>query len=207
MWRVPSYGQSNSNPLMELVMLDKEGSQIHCLIRSFHYHLFEPIVEEGKVYVLANFTIDSNTLKFKPTKHDMRIIFKRDTLVSRDEETYISIEFFQFFPTKDIITSARDEMYLIDIIGLLSAKSDLIPFEKKVKKSHYVKNELDDLRCHDYHQHKFTTKILVNPDLEVVKKFRQRSQLMSRVGLLSTLIGIMHGGIRHASDAPRVLRH
>ncbi|RYR67934.1 hypothetical protein Ahy_A03g014401 [Arachis hypogaea] len=81
-----------------------------------------------------------------PTKHNIRIIFKRDTLVLSVEDTDIPIESFNFLPMKDILSSVRDDLFLIDFIGLLSAKSDLIPFEKKEKKSHYMKIELDDLR-------------------------------------------------------------
>ncbi|QHN77978.1 Nucleic acid-binding,-like fold-protein [Arachis hypogaea] len=183
--------------------------------------MWKPIVEEGKVYVLANFTIDSNALKFKPTKHDMRIIFKRDTLVSCVEDTDIPVESFEFLPTKGIISSARDDIFLIDFIGLLSAKSDLISFEKKAKKLHYMKIELDDLSGSEklscklwenyasdfvtlleankatkyitvlqFAKMKFyngvmtitntnsTTKIMVNAELEVVKKFRQRCRVV-----------------------------
>ncbi|RYR20674.1 hypothetical protein Ahy_B03g065883 [Arachis hypogaea] len=92
--------------------------------------------------MLSNLTIDSNTLNFKPTKHDMRTIFKRDTLVSRVDKTDIPNESFEFLPTKDIISSIRDDMYLIGVMMITNTN--------------------------------FTTKIFVNADIKVVKKFRQR---------------------------------
>ncbi|RYQ91467.1 hypothetical protein Ahy_B09g097355 [Arachis hypogaea] len=198
---------------MELVVLDKEGSRIHCFIRSFYYRLFEPILEEDKAYFLANFTTDSNTLKFKPTKHNIRIIFKRDTM--------------------DILSSVRDDLFLIDFIGLLSAKTDLIPFEKKAKKPHYMKIELDDLSeklsCTLWENYasdfvtllvaykateyiivlqfakmklyigvmtvtntNFTTKIMVNADLEMVKKFHQSTLLLTnKLTLLNLICDLM----------------
>ncbi|RYR53892.1 hypothetical protein Ahy_A06g029135 [Arachis hypogaea] len=61
MWKVPSYEKSYFQPSMELVVLDKEGSRIHCFTQSVHYRLFKPILDEGKVFVVANFIMDSNT--------------------------------------------------------------------------------------------------------------------------------------------------
>ncbi|QHO41455.1 Putative PIF1 DNA helicase/replication protein-like protein [Arachis hypogaea] len=132
MWKVPSYEKSYSQPSMELVVIDKD--------------LFEPILKEGKVFVVANFVMDSNTQKFRPTKHSMLIIFKRDTLVSGADDMDIPIESFDFVATKEILSSIKDDLYLIDFVGLLSTKSELIAFENKNRKSHYMKIELDDLR-------------------------------------------------------------
>ncbi|QHO52516.1 uncharacterized protein DS421_2g39940 [Arachis hypogaea] len=76
----------------------------------------------------------------------MLIIFKRDTLVSGADDMDIPIESFDFVATKKILSSVKDDLYLIDFVGLLSAKSELIPFENKNRKSHYMKIELDSLR-------------------------------------------------------------
>ncbi|RYR74124.1 hypothetical protein Ahy_A02g008749 [Arachis hypogaea] len=57
----------------------------------------------------------------------------------------IPIESFDFVATKKILSSVKDDLYLIDFVGLLSAKSELIPFENKNRKSHYMKIELDSL--------------------------------------------------------------
>ncbi|XLS47085.1 hypothetical protein HN51_021443 [Arachis hypogaea] len=75
----------------------------------------------------------------------MLIIFKRDTLVSGADDMDIPIESFDFVATKKILSSVKDDLYLIDFVGLLSAKSELIPFENKNRKSHYMKIELDSL--------------------------------------------------------------
>ncbi|XP_020979377.1 uncharacterized protein LOC110271975 isoform X2 [Arachis ipaensis] len=138
-------------------------------------------------------------------------------MVSCVEDTNIPVESFEFIPTKGIISSVRDDIFLIDFIGVLCAKSDLILFEKKAQKSHYMKIELDDLSgseklsCTLWENYasefgsllnankstkyiivlqfakmkffngvmtitntNFKTKILVNADLEVVKKFCQK---------------------------------
>ncbi|RYR73786.1 hypothetical protein Ahy_A02g008285 [Arachis hypogaea] len=99
MWKVPSYEKSYSQPSIELVVLDKEGSRIYCFIQSIHYRLFESIIDEGKVFIVANFTMDSNTQNYKSTKHSMWIIFKRDTLVSSADDMDILIESFDFVAT------------------------------------------------------------------------------------------------------------
>ncbi|RYR25233.1 hypothetical protein Ahy_B02g058891 [Arachis hypogaea] len=120
MWKVPLYEKSYSQPSMELVVLDKEG----------------------KVFVLANFTIDSKSLKFKPTKHNMGIIFKRDTLVSTAEDIDIPIESFGFVQTKEILSLVRDNLFLIGVMTITNTN--------------------------------YTTWLMMNADLEVVKKFCQK---------------------------------
>ncbi|XLR51378.1 hypothetical protein HN51_002115 [Arachis hypogaea] len=114
MWKVPAYEKSYSQPSIELVVIDKDGTRIHCFIRAVHYRLFEPILEEGKVFVVGNFAMDSNTQKYRPTKHSMRIIFKRDTLVSGVDDMDIPIESFDFVATKEILSSVRDDLHLIN---------------------------------------------------------------------------------------------
>ncbi|XP_015932486.1 replication protein A 70 kDa DNA-binding subunit B-like [Arachis duranensis] len=239
MWKVPSYEKSYSQPSMELVVIDKDGTQIHFFIRSVHYRLFEPILEEGKVFVVGNFAMDSNTQKYRPTKHSMRIIFKRDTLVSGADDMDIPIESFDFVATKEILSSVKDDLYLIDFVGLLSTKSELIPFEYRNRKSHYMKIELDDLSgseklsCTLWENYaselitlldankatefiivlqfakmkfyngvmtitntNYTTRLMVNADLEVVKKFRQK---LIRLGSKhSTSVEVIGRVVRHS---------
>ncbi|XP_020970168.1 uncharacterized protein LOC110268385 [Arachis ipaensis] len=164
MWKVPSYEKSYSQPSMELVVLDKEGTRIHYFIRSFHYRPFESILEEGKVFVLANFTIDSNSLKFKPTKHNMRIIFKRDTLVSSAEDIDIPIESFDFVPTKEILSSVRDDLFLIGVMTITNTN--------------------------------YTIRLMVNVDLEVVRKFRQK--MIGLGSKLTTSVDVIGRVVRHS---------
>nr|XP_025608167.1 replication protein A 70 kDa DNA-binding subunit D-like [Arachis hypogaea] len=233
MWKVPSYEKRYSQPSVELVVIDKDGTQIHCFIRSVHYRLFEPILEEGKVFVVGNFAMDSNTQKYRPTKLSMRIIFKRDTLVSGADDMDIPIESFDFVATKEILSSVKDDLYLIDFVGLLSAKSELIPFEYRNRKSHYMKIELDDLSgseklsCTLWENYaselitlldankatefiivlqfakmkfyngvmtitntNYTTRLTVNANLEVVKKFCQNKH--------STSVEVIGRVVRHS---------
>ncbi|QHO46931.1 Replication factor-A carboxy-terminal domain protein [Arachis hypogaea] len=226
MWKVPSYEKSYFQPSMELVVLDKEGSRIHCFTQSVHYRLFKPILDEGKVFV-----------KYRPTKHSMRIIFKRETLVSSADDMDILIESFDFVAIKEILSSIRDDLFLIDFFGLLSAKSDLIPFEKKKRKSHYMKIELDDLSeklsCTLWENYaselvtlldankatefiimlqfakmkfydgvmtitytNYTTRLMVNGDLDVVKKFCQN---LIRLGSKhNTSVDVIGQVVRHS---------
>ncbi|RYR22492.1 hypothetical protein Ahy_B03g067792 [Arachis hypogaea] len=245
MWKFLSYEKSYSQPSMELVVLDKEGSRIYCFIRSIHYRLFETILEEGKVFVLANFTMDSNTQKYRPTKHSMRIIFKRDTLVSSVDDINIPIESFDFVVTKEILSSVRDDLFLI---GMLFDVLIVPPTSRNIEIwiPHSCRNpylplivlfndynwSIEKLSCTLWENYaselvtrlvankatefiivlqfakmkfyngvmtitntNYTTRLMVNADLEVVKKFRQK------------LIGL---GTKHKPSVDvigRVVRH
>ncbi|RYR35260.1 hypothetical protein Ahy_A10g050409 [Arachis hypogaea] len=60
--------------------------------------------------------MDSHTQKYRPTKHNMWIIFKRDSLVSNADDMDIPIESFDFVATKEILSSVRDDLFLIGML-------------------------------------------------------------------------------------------
>ncbi|RYQ87709.1 hypothetical protein Ahy_B09g095246 [Arachis hypogaea] len=64
-----------------MVVLDKEGNTIQCTVKDIFVPIFEGLLAEGNVYVVTNFGVALNTIKFKSTRHEFRIHFKRDTIV------------------------------------------------------------------------------------------------------------------------------
>ncbi|RYQ89138.1 hypothetical protein Ahy_B09g095945 isoform C [Arachis hypogaea] len=53
---------------------------------------------------------------------------------------------FPFVPNELILNHTNAQSHLIDIIGLLTAKGDIIEFTKNGKKCSYIVIELDDMQ-------------------------------------------------------------
>ncbi|XLU30599.1 hypothetical protein S245_066665, partial [Arachis hypogaea] len=57
------------------------GDTIQCTVKDIFVPIFEGLLAEDNVYVVTNFGVALNTIKFKSTRHEFRIHFKRDTIV------------------------------------------------------------------------------------------------------------------------------
>ncbi|MED6189117.1 hypothetical protein PIB30_092636 [Stylosanthes scabra] len=64
LWSVAHFATYGMKASVEVVILDKES-----------------ILAEGNMYVITDFTAALNTIKFKATKYEFRVHFKKDTIV------------------------------------------------------------------------------------------------------------------------------
>ncbi|MED6193410.1 hypothetical protein PIB30_019144 [Stylosanthes scabra] len=113
LWKVPSVVDKKYKASLEIVFIDSEGSRINAMVRANHIRLFENMLQEGKAYVISNVAVASNDIKFKPTTHAYRLIFKKETRVYHIEDNTIPLESFQFIPSSKILSETRDDGYLI----------------------------------------------------------------------------------------------
>nr|XP_025681668.1 uncharacterized protein LOC112783105 isoform X3 [Arachis hypogaea] len=125
--------------------MDQLGDRIQCSIRNPQRRLFEDELVEGKIYTICNFSVAINDKKYKATNHASRIYFKRDTQLRLVDDPSFSENVFRFVPNEVILNHTNAQSHLIDVIGLLTAKGDIIEFTKNGKKSNYIVLELDDM--------------------------------------------------------------
>ncbi|XLR20892.1 hypothetical protein S83_048804, partial [Arachis hypogaea] len=111
-------GPEHKAPI-EMVVLDEEGDTIQCSIKGIFVPIFEGLLlAEGNVYVVTNFTISLNTIKFKPTRHEFRINFNRDTNVRPVQDSSVSLNRFNFVPFKKIHAESKENGYLVGVMGV-----------------------------------------------------------------------------------------
>ncbi|QHO19815.1 Replication factor A protein [Arachis hypogaea] len=139
------FANSGLKAPIEMVVLDKEGDTIQCSIKGIFVPIFESLLAEGNVYVVTNFTVALNTIKFKPTRHEFRIHFKRDTIVRPVQDSSVPLNGFNFVPLKKIHAESKEDGYLVDMISQLASKGNLVEFTQDGKPSSYITIELDDL--------------------------------------------------------------
>ncbi|RYR07813.1 hypothetical protein Ahy_B05g075263 [Arachis hypogaea] len=145
LWTVSHFANSGVKAPIEMIVLDKEGDTIQCSIKGIFVPIFEGLPAEDNVYVVTNFAIALNTIKFKPTRHEFRINFKRNTNVRPVQDSSVLLNGFNFVPFKKIHAKSKEDGYLVDVIGQLASKGNLVEFTRDGNPSSYIMIELDDL--------------------------------------------------------------
>ncbi|RYR62189.1 hypothetical protein Ahy_A04g019589 [Arachis hypogaea] len=102
LWTIFYFAKSGMKAPIEMVVLDEEGDTIQCTVKDIFVPIFEGLHAEGNVYVVSNFGVALNTMKFKPTRHKFRIHFKMDTIVRPVQDSSIPLNGFNFVPFKNI---------------------------------------------------------------------------------------------------------
>ncbi|XLR37712.1 hypothetical protein S83_022372 [Arachis hypogaea] len=143
LWTVSQFARSGMKAPIEMVVLDEEGDTIQCTIKDIFVLIFEGLLAEGNVYVVTNFGVALNTIKFKPTRHEFRIHFKRETIVCPVQDSSVPLNGFNFVPFKTIQSESKEEGYLVDVIGQLASKDNLVEFTRDGKPSSYITIELE----------------------------------------------------------------
>ncbi|XLR30445.1 hypothetical protein S83_058345 [Arachis hypogaea] len=145
LWTVSQFARSGMKAPIEMVVLDEKGDTIQCTVKDIFVPIFEGLLAEGNVYVVTNFGVALNTIKFKPTRHEFRIHFKRDTIVRPVQDSSVPLNGFNFVLFKTIQSESKEDGYLVDVIGQLASKGNLVEFTRDGKPSSYITIELDDL--------------------------------------------------------------
>ncbi|RYR33767.1 hypothetical protein Ahy_A10g048399 [Arachis hypogaea] len=97
-----------------MVVLDKEGETIQCSIKGIFVPIFESLLAEDNVYVVTNFVVVLNIIKFKPSRHEFRIHLKRDMIVRPVQDSSVSLNGFNFVQFEKIHAESKEDGYLVD---------------------------------------------------------------------------------------------
>ncbi|XP_057424609.1 uncharacterized protein LOC130718117 [Lotus japonicus] len=88
---------------MELILIDAKGDKIHGTVRRTHVYKFNPLLVEGRVYMLSYFTVGDNVLDFRTTSHPHKIIFELDSVVQTQTDVSITKIPYSFVYVSDIM--------------------------------------------------------------------------------------------------------
>ncbi|XLT39971.1 hypothetical protein HN873_071263, partial [Arachis hypogaea] len=136
LWTVSQFAKFGMKAPIEMVILDEEGDTIQCTVKDIFVPIFESLLAEGNVYVVTNFGVALNTIKFKPTRHEFRIHFKRTRLCVR-------YKILHFHRTDSILFCSKQFNQSLEM--MLASKGNLVEFTRDGKPSSYITIELDDL--------------------------------------------------------------
>ncbi|CAA0812137.1 Unknown protein, partial [Striga hermonthica] len=107
------------------------GGRINALVRPMHVANFINEVEEGVVYVLKNYQVESNTGIYKTTICTWRLVINKDTKFIKWPKPFPTFRFiFRDFATLMDIDNV-DETMLFDVIGVVV---EIEPIQIKIVK-------------------------------------------------------------------------
>ncbi|RYQ85311.1 hypothetical protein Ahy_B10g104837 [Arachis hypogaea] len=160
--------------------------KIHRSIKNYLAKMFENDLIEGKFYVFSNFLIEESSGIYLPTTHVCRITFNKEScIVNTIDDRNIPDNHFNFLDHADILRQTNEKANLFDVIGLLTEKGELMSWSKAGKSGHYIVVDLHDLQSNvitlcvmhakmGVSNTTYNSVLMINVDLEEVKKFRQR---------------------------------
>ncbi|CAH9085720.1 unnamed protein product [Cuscuta epithymum] len=102
---------------MECVFHDQEGDKVHATIRRERLGAFNERIKEGNIYILRNFVVTPNSMKYKTTNCPFNIIFNHKTTLV-DHDVPFPKNMFNFKPFFGLQNANQVNLTeLFDIIG------------------------------------------------------------------------------------------
>lgn len=112
---------SNNNEFisLDMILIDEQNNAIHAVIRKNVAKKFKHLLQEGHLYALSNFQVDTCNATYRPIHAEKKIIFLLTTKIKELEETEISIPShkFEFVDYDTILQRFNKHVQLSDIIG------------------------------------------------------------------------------------------
>ncbi|XP_057250122.1 uncharacterized protein LOC125496768 [Beta vulgaris subsp. vulgaris] len=133
---------------IEMILMDVHGTKIHASIRRNLIVAFWPKIEEGGFRHISNFLLRDNAGYELTTQHKFTISMNYGSSIVDCNALDIPQYGFEFVPFGDILAKKGSDVYLIDIIGQVTAYGELT----KTTKSRCMTIELmdttnDNLTC------------------------------------------------------------
>ncbi|KAL1817304.1 hypothetical protein ACET3Z_019878 [Daucus carota] len=140
-WR----GSTNSGIVFKsynILLLDAKNCRMHVFIPAAIADKMSRIIEEGKIYLIKNFTVKDFTEKdnYRVVHMDKQISFTTETRVKEldDSEIFIPTNNFDLFQFSDLKSQATQDVYLTDVIGIIKSKEEISRIPNKQVKVKFV---------------------------------------------------------------------
>ncbi|XP_050278012.1 uncharacterized protein LOC126719512 [Quercus robur] len=106
---------------LDMILVDEEGKLLHASIRRNLAQRYRPLLNEGCMYVIKNFSVEEYTGKYRHVHNPQKILFTSTTSVSKIDRLYHSIPEYQFelADYETIVSRCHNTTYLTDVIGRL----------------------------------------------------------------------------------------
>ncbi|XP_057428641.1 uncharacterized protein LOC130722065 [Lotus japonicus] len=130
-WMAPSFDRSKLPNSMELVLMDAKGDRIHGTVQRTHVYKFNPLLVEGRVYMLSHFSVGDSPLDFRiltghsgeqefEKNHQVR---KRITIEIEQEGVKVECAFFGSYVQELLsVLSSRDLIGVVVLIQFAKIK-------------------------------------------------------------------------------------
>ncbi|XP_048501302.1 uncharacterized protein LOC125497687 [Beta vulgaris subsp. vulgaris] len=122
----PNFTNNMEAGSIEMILMDVHGTKIHASIRRNLIVAFWPKIEEGGFRHISNFLLRDNAGYELTTQHKFTISMNYGSSIVDCNPLDIPLYGFEFVPFGDILAKKGSDVYLIDIIGQVTAYGELI---------------------------------------------------------------------------------
>ncbi|KAM7254016.1 hypothetical protein ACFE04_031698 [Oxalis oulophora] len=144
-WNVPNFFNPQEIKSLDIVLQDEKGDRIHCSIKKELIPQFQDKIHEGlAVYSIHNLLVASSKSKQKVTRNEYKLCFMKSTVVTLITGEVITHSIFDFVNFSTILET-DDLPHMIDIIGHVVEKTNIIEKEKNGKTFKYASIVIEDL--------------------------------------------------------------
>ncbi|CAH9072450.1 unnamed protein product [Cuscuta epithymum] len=154
-WVVPYSETDNGTKFVELLLEDDEGDRIQATVEQPHVPIFDDQIEEGGVYAINLFTVQSNVGPWRPCSHAFRLYFTENTKIKQrvgDKTKQFKSTPYKLKSFSEIQNSPEEKTPdLFDVIGAYDPRER--PFsstqgEQKKKWCNFYIRDLENMKMH-----------------------------------------------------------
>ncbi|XP_056698658.1 uncharacterized protein [Spinacia oleracea] len=116
LWEKPDYYKKTEIKAIEMVLIDEKGSKIQAIIKKFLMDKFKNLMKEGSSRIIANFGVELNLGKHRPTIHTYRINFFYKTIVKECGDDKLPLYGLELFSFDKILQNEIDYAILVGVI-------------------------------------------------------------------------------------------
>ncbi|XP_056687828.1 replication protein A 70 kDa DNA-binding subunit B-like [Spinacia oleracea] len=128
-WEKPDYYNKTEIKAIEMVLVDEKvffWSKIQAIIKKSLTDKFKNLMKEGSSRIIANFGVESNLGKHRPTIHTYRINFFYKTIVKECGDDALSLHGLELVSFDKILQNEIDDTILVDVIGEVTGIGDMV---------------------------------------------------------------------------------
>ncbi|PWA66792.1 hypothetical protein CTI12_AA324490 [Artemisia annua] len=109
---------------LDFVVQDEKGNRIQCSVTKKNMHKFKGMLEEGQCYQISNFGIGENGGHDPLLNHNYKIIFYKNTVLTRIKSFDWNIMGFKFVCISKIKSREIPQSDCVDVIGSVVSIGD-----------------------------------------------------------------------------------
>ncbi|KAH9612244.1 hypothetical protein KSS87_000977 [Heliosperma pusillum] len=143
LYSVPSWLNPKETNRIEMIFCDEKKDKIQASFGEKMVKTFRPLIYEGELYTISNFSVTENKDNLKACKNKWKINFHKNTSIRDCSTVEIPKYPFEIISFEDIFDQIPTTNVFIDIIGVLKGKSavDIVGEERKQTKKMKIKLE------------------------------------------------------------------
>ncbi|KAF9612674.1 hypothetical protein IFM89_003149, partial [Coptis chinensis] len=126
----------------DVVLIDERGDQIQAIVPKNHSNTFLNVLQEGHVYHIENFSVQTRRDSYRPIQHEFIILIRWDTILRGSSEAHPEILLYKFdfveFDNVRLLSKANTN--LKDAFGALDGASELMFRKGLMLKEIFLKN-------------------------------------------------------------------